>query len=219
MTRLTLCCALLAGCAASTNDVSVTLAPEVISSIDGKLDVHALVLADADPQPSKRVDIAVDYTDRNGTAHTIAPVDGTTDKTGAFDAQLTGLTWDGSGTVTVTVTGTKISNVATFAVLDRTPPKATIEPPATVRVGMDTTVNVHVTDEIGVSQVWFEWDGPNGRARSTVVASGSTDTMVGFDLAVPDTVAVGTTLTLYALAEDLSSNQGAAMPIMVTVSQ
>jgi hypothetical protein len=212
----------LVGCAADANDVIVTLQPEVISSQDGTLQVHAVVLGDNAPKEAQAVNIAVDYTDRNGTAHMIAPFDGKTDKSGAVDASFMGLSWDGTGTVTVQV-GTKgPSGAATFAVLDRTPPKATIMPPASARIGQDTTVSVHVTDEIGISQVWFETSstaGGNGqRQRSTVVASGSTDATISFDLAIPN-VQVGTTFTLYALAEDLSGNQAAAAPVTVTVTQ
>ncbi len=213
----------LVGCAADANEVMITLQPEVISSQDGTLQVHAVVLGDNTPKDAQAVDVSLDYTDRNGTAHMIAPFSGKTDKSGAIDAAFTGLTWDGTGTVTVQV-GTKgPSGTATFAVLDRTPPKATILPPATARIGTDVTVQVHVTDEIGISQVWFETSGggqQNGnRQRSTVVASGATDTMIGFDFAIPDQIPVGTMFTLYALAEDLSGNQAAAMPITVSVTQ
>lgn len=220
-----LCLAPLAACAASTNDVTIALAPDVVSSIDAKLAVHAIVFADREPQPGKSVDLAVDYTDRNGNPHAITVAGGKTDKTGALDAEVDGLMWDGYGTVTATVTNTMISDVASFAVLDRTPPKATIEPPANnqVRVNSQITIQVHVTDEIGVSQVWFETDRNgggfgNGGARSSVVASGATDTMVGFDFQVSDTATIGSTITMYALAEDLSGNQAAAQPITVTVA-
>lgn len=198
----------------------VQLSPEVISSIDGNLGVHAIVLGDRDPLPGTNVDIAVVYTDRNGMTHAINPVSGKTDKTGAFDATLSGLIWDGSGTVTATV-GTHTGS-ATFAVLDRTPPKLTITPPAQARVGTDTTVSVHITDEIGVSRVYFEpaafgqFNNQFNRDRSTIVASGSTDATVQFDWAVPQAPA-GTMITLYALGEDLSGNQAAAMPVTVTL--
>lgn len=218
----------LVGCAADANDVIVTLQPDVISSQDGTLSVNATVLGDNAPKESQAVTFTIDYTDRNGTAHTIAPFDGKTDKSGSVDATFQGLTWDGTGTVTVQV-GTKgPSGAATFAVLDRTPPKATIMPPTAVRVNTDVTVQVHVTDEIGISQVWFESSaiqngggGNNGgvRQRSTVVASGSTDTMLSFDVQISDTATVGQMVTFYALAEDLSGNQAAAAPVTVTVTQ
>jgi hypothetical protein len=215
------CLALLVACTPDTSAVSVRLAPEVISSIDGTLGVTALVLADRQPSSGETVDIAVTYTDRNGTPHDVAPATGETDKTGQFAATLTGLTWDGTGTVTATVQGTDITGTATFAVLDRTPPKVTINPPtaSSIRAGQDVTAEVHITDEIGVSQVYFEWAGQFGnqfgRERATVVGSGSVDTTVKFDIAVPDNVPVGTMITLYALAADLSGNEGAAQPVTV----
>src|SRR5512142_439587 len=138
MLKLGFCCALL-GCAASTNDVLVTVAPEVISSLDGTASVHAIVLADRDTVEGAKLSLTIDYTDRNGMSHDIAAVAGVTDKKGTFDATLTGLMWDGTGTVTATVTGSKVVGGATFAVLDRTPPKPTIMPPATARVGTDVT--------------------------------------------------------------------------------
>jgi hypothetical protein len=208
----------LVGCAADTDSVVIQLAPEVISSIDGTLGVHAIVLADREPVNGEPLDVSVVYADRHGTAHDIAPVSGTTNDHGAFDATLTGLTWDGTGTVTVAVPGGPEAT-ATFAVLDRTPPKVTIMPPANnqVRAGQDATIQVRVTDEIGVSQVFFEWNGELARDRSSVVASGTTDATVGFDFAVPD-AAAGSTLTFYALAGDLSGNQAAAQPITVSVT-
>lgn len=232
--RLSLALFLFAtACSASTDDVVVELAPDVISSIDGTLSVHAVVLAERAPSASETVQITVDYTDRNGTPHTIAPVDGKTDDAGVFDATLTGLTWDGTGTVKVAVRsgsapvmvdGKPLEAEATFAVLDRTPPVVSITPPANSQVkrGADNEIKVHVTDEIGVSQVFFESAGTNGnnnRERSTVVASGSTDAMVSFNVQVNDAAALGSTITLYALAADLSGNEAAAKPITVTVVQ
>ena len=104
--------------------------------------------------------------------------------------------------------------------LDRTPPTVSITPPPsdTIRIGNDVTVEVHVTDEIGVSQVFFETSGDGfNRDRGTVVASGSTDATVSFDFQVRDSAAVGSTITLYALAADLSGNQAAAEPVTLTV--
>ena len=220
----------LAACTAGTNDVVVQLAPQVVSSLDGTLGVHAIVLADRTPVPKEPVEVSIQYTDRNGTAHTIAPVDGMTDKAGAFDTTLTGLSWDGTGTVTVAVMdGTKplmigtepVAANATFAVLDRTPPKVTILPPPNnqVRINATTTIQVHATDEIGISQVQLETDGNQARQRDALVATGAPDTTVGFDLQVGDTATVGSTITLYALAADMSGNEAAAVPVMVTVTQ
>ena len=214
----------LTACAASTNDIVIELAPEVVSSIDGTISVHAIAFADNETASGEKISLAVDYTDRNGTPHVIAPIEGKTDSKGAFDATFTGLEWDGTGTVTATI-GKDVVSTATFAVLDRTPPKLEITPPAasSIRRGADIKVAVHVTDEIGISEVFFEsaGNGQNGggnRDRSTLIASGSPDTTVSFDLTVSDTLAVGSTFTVYALASDLSGNQQAATPITLTVA-
>ena len=221
MTKLRLLCFLPLAACADTNGVVIDLAPEVISSIDGTLSVHTTVLADRDPVDGQAIDITVDYTDRNGTPHTISPVSGKSDKNGAFDTTFTGLTWDGTGTVKASVAAGKYEASASFAVLDRTPPKATIMPPAnnTVRVNTDATIQVHVTDEIGISQVWFEWNGQFARERTSVVASGSADATLSFDVPVPDFAQVGSMITFYALVADLSGNEAAAAPITVTVTQ
>jgi hypothetical protein len=220
------CLAVLAvmvpACANNPNDIMVQLSPDVISSIDGTMTVHALVLDNRDPiGKGKAIDLAVDYTDRNGMAHTIAPASGTTDDRGAFDTKFEGLIWDGIGTVTATVGA--VTGEASFSVLDRTPPKVTIVAPSAIHINNNATFQVHVTDEIGVSEVFFEanqgGNGGNGnRQRSTVIASGSTDAMVSFDYQANDTQ-VGQMVTFYALASDLSSNQSAAQPVTVTIQQ
>lgn len=218
----------LAACAADTNDVAIQLAPDVISSLDGRLGVRAQVFRDRDLAEAASIQLAVEYVDRNGTAHAIAPIDGVTDDDGAFETTIEGLTWDGTGSVTATVMegaspvmleGGPLAASATFAVLDRSPPVATIVAPANGQVSADqgTSVEVHVTDEIGISQVMFEWSGFRGRER-TLVASGATDVTVRFDVD-PQDIQIGQTIMLYALAEDLSGNQGAAMPISVQVVQ
>ncbi len=213
---------------ATTNEVTVELAPDLISSIDGKLGVHVLALDQRSPVGGDKVDVTVEYTDRNGTAHPITALAGSIDDSGAFDGEFTGLTWDGTGTVTATVHGGDgdVTGTARFGVLDRTPPTLSIMGPGggQVRINQDTTIQVHVSDEIGVSQVWFEStvsNNPNGngnRDRSTVVASGSLDAMISFTVRPQDTQ-VGATMTLYALAADLSGNQAAAKPITLTVIQ
>lgn len=203
-----------AGCAGEPSDVLVQLAPDIVSSLNGTLAVRATVLADRDPVPEEPLELTVEYTDRNGATHEIAPLTGATDDHGVFETTLSGFDWDGNGTIIVT--GSGIEGSASFAVLDRTPPKVTITPPAanTVRRGTDIAVQVHVTDEIGVSQVYF---GTSERSRDrSLIASGAGDIDLDFDFQVPD-VAAGATITLFALAEDLSGNQGAATPIVVTV--
>jgi hypothetical protein len=243
--KLPLACVLaalpFAACTPDTNDVLVQLAPEVISSLDGSLGVHAVAIADRQPGVKQHVEVSVTYTDRNGTAHMVAPVDGITDEKGGFDTTFTGLTWDGSGTVKVAVLsgaagsapvmvgGMPLEAEATFAVLDRTPPKVVITPPASnqIRINSDNQISVHLTDEIGVSQCLFQTDNTNNngngnnigiRGRSTIIASGATDTTVMFDVTAQN-ANVGQTVTFYALATDLSGNQAAATPITVTVVQ
>jgi hypothetical protein len=203
-----------AACTSDPTEVVVQLAPDVVSSLDGTLAVRAIVLGGQTPIAGAPLQLAIDYTDRSGTAHTIAPVSGSTDDVGVFEATFDGLTWDGHGTVTAT--GGGIEGVATFAVLDRTPPKVEITPPAanTIHRGSDLTVSVHATDEIGISQVFF---GSTVRARDrSLVTSGANDLTLDFDFTVPDQPA-GTTFQLFALAEDRSGNQGAATPITLTV--
>jgi hypothetical protein len=229
----------LVACSASPSDVSAQLAPEVISSLDGTLTVHAAALADKDPATNEAIEITVDYKDRNGVAHTIAPVDGTTDDKGTFDATLTGFTFDGIGTVKVQLLsgaagsaplmsgGNPIEADATFSVLDRTPPTVTIMPPAStqVHVNGNATISVHATDEIGIGQVVFQTSGDtgggggNGNGRSAVVASGAADTTINFDVQVSQNATIGSMITLYALASDLSGNEQAAAPVVLTVVQ
>jgi len=222
--NLALTCLLLAPftACATTNDVAIELAPDLISSIDGTLTVHALALSDRDPVGGEKIDLSIDYTDRNGTPHAIEPITGTTDDSGAFEGVFGGLTFDGTGTVTAVVHGGdgEVTGSATFAVLDRTPPALTITPPAQIRIGQDTSVSVHITDEIGISQVLFEAtfsdNGNNNRDRSTIVTSGSLDATITFEVRPNDTQ-VGATVTLHALGEDLSGNLAAAASVTLTV--
>ena len=220
--RLVILSAALGACAHDPNDVLVQLSPDVVSSLDGQVAVHALLLADRDPVSGKAIELTIDYTDRNGTAHAVAPIDGKTDEKGAFDGTFEGLQWDGTGTVHAAV-GT-LTGDATFAVLDRTPPKVSITAPAnnSVRTQTTTPIAVHVSDEIGISRVSFEVDTGNAqfpaRTDSTVLASGSIDAMVSFDLST-ENIPAGTMLTLYALASDLSSNEAAATAVKVAVTQ
>lgn len=201
-------------CTDDPSEIVVSLAPDLVSSLDGTTAVRATLLGGRSPIDGEVLDVAVEYTDRNGMLRPIAPATAMTDDKGVAMVTLEGLTWDGSGTVTVT--GAGITGMATFAVLDRSPPAVTITPPAanTVQRGRDITIEVHATDEIGISQVFF---GSSFRSRDrSLVTSGASDLTLDFDFAVPD-VAAGTTITLSALAEDMSGNQGAAAPITVTV--
>jgi len=207
----------LTACTSDITAVDVQLAPNVISSIEGKLSVAATVLREREPSPGDEVHLAVDYVDRNGMARSIAAVDGTTDENGVFETTLSGLIWDGTGKVTASIGGTPVEASATFAVLDRTAPAPTIQAPPdnTVSAGNGTVVRVRATDEIGISQVWLEWTGFRGRERQ-LITSGASDVTVEFEVDPQDNP-IGSQIMLYALAEDLSGNQGTATPISVTV--
>ncbi len=209
---------LLAGCAGNPNTVDISLAPSLISSLDGTTTVTALVAADTTPLAGEHVSLTVDYTDRNGTAHMIAPVDGKTDARGAFTQKIEGLTWDGYGTVTVAYSD-KVSASTTFTVLDRTPPKVTILPPTTnnhVGPGLPLDVQVQVSDEIGVSNVTLDSTLGIQGTRSTVIASGSAMSTLTFRLQIPQNPQV-TTFDLHALASDLSGNIAVADAVTLTI--
>ncbi|HTM23397.1 MAG TPA: hypothetical protein VL172_22900 [Kofleriaceae bacterium] len=225
------CCLLLAACSDhQPNGVFVEVAPEVVSSLDGTLQVDAQVYDDELALDGQSIRLSVAYVDRNGTDHPIEAVTGITDARGGFAAGFAGLDWEGTGVITAEVLdgdgnprmidGEPVAATASFSVLDRTPPTVEILPPTAdlhVGPGLPITVQVHVADEIGVSQVSIEAAGELERLRTTVVASGSTDTTLDFDFDIPDGAAPGPTITLYALATDLSSNQAAATPVVLTV--
>jgi len=216
--RLGLVC-VLAACAGDVDAVQVDLAPSLISSLDGSTSVAALVASGTTPLSGEAVRVTVEYIDRNGTPHDVPEVDGKTNERGVFETPLTGLAWDGIGTVTVESGG--VTGTATFTVLDRTPPVVEILPPTTdmrIGPGLPLEVAVKVTDEIGISQVILDSNGTiNNGSRETVVASGSQDTTVTFRMAVPINAGSGPTVTLYALASDLSGNIAVATPLTLTV--
>lgn len=207
---------------AEPDAVLVELNPPLVSSLDGVTAVRALV-ADTrgTPLADEPVELTVDYIDRNGVEHPIEPVRGRTDGSGRFEVLLEGLTWDGSGTVAVKATGgAGVEGSAPFAVLDRTPPRVEILPPTTdlrVGPGLPFDVQLRVTDEIGVSRVVLEASGSLDQQRSTVVASGSGDATLAFGFDVPQNAAGSSTITLHALATDLSGNRAAAPAVMLTV--
>ena len=210
--------AVLAGCAGNPNTVDIALAPSVISSLDGSTTVTALVAADTTPLDGVAVHLTVDYTDRNGSAHMIAPVDGKTDKRGAFTQKIEGLTWDGYGTVTVAYND-KVTASTTFTVLDRTPPKVKILPPTTnnhVGPGLPLDVQVEVSDEIGISNVTLDSTLGIQGTRSTVVASGAQMSTLTFRLQIPQNPGV-TAFDLHALASDLSGNIAVADAVTLTI--
>ncbi len=212
----------LIACNSDPNGVEVTLSPEVISSIDGTLTVEATVYHDTDTTAQKPVTVTLDYTDRNGKDQaanvTIATPNGQTDVRGVFTTKITGLQWDGAGTVHVAA-GAATAD-ADFAVLDRSPPVLSIVPPV-LHVNQDGQVTVHVTDEIGISQVSFETSGFGGggggnRQRTTIAQAGTTSADVVFDVATGNANA-NQMVTLYAVAADLSGNEGVATPVTVTI--
>ena len=209
----------LGACAGPPNTVEVSLAPAVISSLDGRTTVSAIAADDTTPVGDTAMRIQIDYVDRNGTPHVIDAVDGKTNERGVFTTTLEGLRWDGTGKVTVTAGAD--SGEAVFAVLDRTPPKVTILPPTTdnrVGPGLPIDVRVHVTDEIGVGQVILDTTaGGGGGGRSSTLVSGTQDGTVTFRIDVPNGAQPGPTIVLYALVTDLSGNSAAAMPLTLTV--
>lgn len=206
-------------CSSTPNTVEVALAPSVISSLDGRTTITALVAEDTTPIADHDVHVTIDYVDRNGTPHAIDPIDGTTNERGVFTATLEGLAWDGTGTITVDAGDA--TGAATFGVLDRTPPKVTILSPTTdmrVGPGLPLDIQVHVTDEIGVGQVILDTTGDfgNGR-RSTTLVSGTLDGTVTFRLDVPADAPAGPNQELFALATDLSGNSAVAAPLTLTI--
>jgi hypothetical protein len=232
MVAAALLCALVAACDTPPPDgVLIELAPDVISSAEGTMHVRALVVDDRSPRKGESVSLEVSYTDRNGEAHTIDGVSGDTDKRGVFEATLSGFDFEGVGTVTASVLdaggapivdgdGEPISSDASFSVVDLSPPSVAILPPTSdlvVGAGFPLQVQVEVEDEIGISEVFIEAAGELDRQRSTVVASGETSATVTFDFDIPRDAIAGPTITLYAMAADLSGNLSAAEPVVLTV--
>lgn len=140
----------------SPNEVLIELAPEVVSSIDGTLHVRAMAIGDRTPLAGEQMQLTVAYTDRNGADHAIMGAAGKTDDRGAFEAALTGLDWEGTGTVTAAIVdgagapvmagGLPVEGAATFAVLDRTPPTVAILPPTTDNhVGPGLPLEIQIT--------------------------------------------------------------------------
>ena len=228
--------ALLSGCErdvpkAKPDAVRIVLAPEVISSTDGTLDIRATVIERNTPLKGWPVRISVDYIDRNGNQRLMSSSDGETDRTGSVEMEIGGLLWEGVGTVTAQVLDgdgqpyvgredVPVESTATFSVLDRTPPVATIVPPAAdLRVGPNLPMDfeVNFSDEIGVSRVTVQAVGELNDTDSRLVASGSTGGLVSFQMDVPGGAISGPTITLYALVEDLSGNTTAAAPVVLIV--
>ena len=218
MRSLRLFAILLPACAGSPNTIEVELAPSLISSLDAQTTVRAIVASDTTPLDGVALHVDVSYTDRNGTPHMIAPFDGKSDARGVLEYNITGLMWDGIGTVTVSHGGVMTS--ADFSVIDRTPPKITILPPTTdnhVGPGLPLDVQVHVTDEIGVSEVTLDGAGPINGGGTTVIASGAMDKTLTFRMQVDQQAMAGPNIELHALASDLSGNLATAAAVTLTV--
>jgi hypothetical protein len=214
----------LVGCA-STNEIVVELSPDVISSLDGTVHVRATAFSGQDVHGGDSITFTVAYTDRNGVDHPVDSIKATAKDSGVAEATFTGLTWDGTGTVTAEVKkdGKTIDGTATFAVLDRSPPVVTIMPPAMIRINMQVAIPVHITDEIGISSASCDTSGNGGGGNNgcrgggrTTFSAGQHDVTLMFDYQANDTQ-VGQMITFYAIASDLSGNLGVATPVVATI--
>jgi hypothetical protein len=236
MRKLALFCVSLGviGCGAPSPDrVNVTLAPDVISSGSGALAAEAVVLNGNTELKGWTVKLHVDYADRNAAMHALDDASNKSDGTGRVTAAFTGLKWEGAGTLTASVLDSAgmpalddkknpITAQATFSVLDETPPTVSITSPTAGSVprANGLTVNVSANDEIGVSQIYLQAATTNGntnldRTRSTI-ATGSPTVMGTFQFDTGNVVA-GTSVTIYAMAADMSNNLGVAAPVTSTL--
>lgn len=218
---------------AKPDAVQVELAPDVVSSLDGTLSVHARVVDAATALRERPVRLTIEYVDRNGIARAVAGSSAAlvmTDRTGVADHVFSGLIWEGSGTVRAEVLddqgqpfigreGTAVTGEATFSVVDQTPPEVTILSVFENKVGPNLPVDIQVQaqDEIGISQVFFEVAGEATDSNSSLVASGTTNGTVTFSFDVPGGAVPGPTIVVYAMAADLSGNLSAATPVTLTV--
>jgi hypothetical protein len=234
--------ALFLGCG-GTDRVELNLSPDVVSSQSQSLVAKATVFTGSSGIP---VLMHVDYTDRNGAPHAITDVTAKTNSAGEVETTFTGFTWEGIGTVTASVLDDKgaplldsnkapITSKATFSVLDLSPPVVSITAPtAGATVGsasqqnqQDFTVTVLATDEIGVSEVFFQAVSGTGanlnlnRTGSRIVGSGSTSISTDFLVGqgggggFGGNLQAGATITLTAMASDLSGNIGVAPSVNV----
>lgn len=237
MRKLALFCASFGviGCGAPAPDhVTVALAPDVVSSESGTLAAEAVVLAGNSELKGWTVKLHADYADRNATMHAVDDASNKSDGVGRVLGSFGGLKWEGAGTVTASVLDAAgnpaldaqknpISATATFSVLDESPPTLMIMSPAagaTVSRTNGLTVNIAATDEIGVSQVYVQVATANGntnldRTRSTI-ATGSTTANGEFQFDTGN-INTGTTVTIYAMAADMSNNLGVAAPVTITL--
>lgn len=226
-------CFALFACGSDTpppDGITILLAPDVVSSNEGTIHVRTVVLEGTAVREGESLLLEVTYEDRNGETHAIESIAGESDSRGVLEATFEGFAFEGGGSIQATVmegdaplldeNDQPLRAVASFAVLDLTPPSVTILPPTNdlvVGAGFPVQVEIEVADEIGISEVFFEVEGEVNRQRSTVVASGETSATVRFDFDVPRDALAGPTITLYAMAADLSGNLTAAEPVVLTV--
>ena len=238
---LVFACLLFVGCGSSPDRVEVVAAPDVVSSQSGTLTAKAAVFGGSASIANASVLLHVDYTDRNGTAHQVQDQTVKTNDGGEYEAVFQGFTWEGVGTITASVLDDKgqpfndsqkqpITNKATFSVLDLSPPIVTITTPTagstvgSAQNGFQFTVTITATDEIGVSQTFFQAVSGQGgnlnlnRTGSRINGSGSTSVTTDYEVNQGgQDLKAGDTITLTAMAVDLSGNIGVAPAINVIV--
>ena len=236
MRRLVFLCASLGviGCGAPPPDrVTVALAPDVISSESGALAAQAKVLNGDTELKGWTVKLHTDYIDRNNMMHAVDDASNKSDDTGLVAGAFSGLKWEGAGTVTASVldasgnpaldskTKMPITAEATFSVVDESPPVVMITSPANgavVKLGTNLDIQISATDEIGVSQIYVQAATSNGNTQldrtRTTIATGSTTVSgsFGFDTGNLQTAQ---SVTIYAMAADMSNNLGVAMPVTI----
>jgi hypothetical protein len=223
------------GCNPSPNRIELALAPDLISSEIGTIGAAATVFVDKSTTPGWNVEFDVAYNDRNGMKRPIAAISSSSNSAGEAKASFTGLLFEGSGTVTAKVLNSQGSPVvddqsnpvqasATFGVLDQTPPKVTITSPANgahLAANTPFTITVHATDEIGISQIFTQTIAANGNGNGgnggngSRIASGAVDVTVNVNADTGNSPT--NTITINAMAADLSGNLGVAPAITITV--
>ncbi len=228
---------LFVGCGGAPDRVEISVTPDVVSSQSGTLTAKATVFGGAAGVSAIPVLLHVDYIDRNGTAHPVQDMTAKTNEVGEVEVDFTGLTFEGVGTITASALDDKgqplvdsakqpITTKGTFSVLDLSPPVVTITNPAansTVSNQQQFTVTVAAADEIGVSETFFQAvSGQNGnlklnRTGSRINGSGSTSVTIQYQVDTQQNLNVGDTITLTAMATDLSGNIGVAPAVNVTV--
>lgn len=212
--------------------VQLALAPEVISTEDATLRVRATVFDGTTRLRGRTVRIQIAFTDQLGNLRTYQGTTADTDRSGSVEHEFSGLVYSGAGTVTAEVLDgdgepvldgddVPVAAEASFAVIDLSPPVVSIDPSATTdnRVGPGLPLDVEVlfSDNMGVSEVILQYVGELEDTSSQIVASGTSSGTVVFENDIPGGAIPGPTITLYALAMDLSGNISAAEPVVLTV--